>query len=76
MGGLQADPAKQKTGGPCSECGRTQSVKWYAAGTQCSACNKAGYRERKRKAQQAEQKGKQTIEQAFAAATAKKLKQE
>jgi hypothetical protein len=45
------------------------------ADTQCNACNQAAYRERKRKAQQAEQKGKQTIEQAFAAA-AKKLKQE
>jgi hypothetical protein len=36
----------------------------------------AELRERKRKAQQAEQKGKQTIQQAFAAAAAKKLKQE
>jgi hypothetical protein len=31
---------------------------------------------RKRKAEQAEQKGKQTIEQVFAAAAAKKQKQE
>ncbi len=36
----------------------------------------AAYRERKRMAEQAEQKGKQTIEQAFAAAAAKKQKQE
>ncbi len=45
-------------------------------GMQCSACYKAGQRERKRMAQLAEQKGKQTIEQAFAAAAAKKQKQE
>ncbi len=44
--------------------------------TQCMACYKAEQRERKRKVQLAEQKGKQTIEQAFAAATAKKQKQE
>jgi hypothetical protein len=40
------------------------------------ACYKAELRERKRKAQLAEQKGKQTIEQAFAAAAAKKPKQQ
>ncbi len=74
-GGLQADPAKQLDGGPC-KCGRTQSIKWYAAGTQCSACNRAAYRERKRKAQQAEQKGKKSIQHALAAAAAKKQKQE
>ncbi len=39
-------------------------------------CYKLEWLERKRKAQQAEQKGKQTIEQAFAAAAAKKQKQE
>jgi hypothetical protein len=32
VGGLQADPAKQKDGGPCSECRRTQSIKWYKHG--------------------------------------------
>ncbi len=47
-----------------------------SGGTQCNACYMAELRERKRKAQQAEQKGKQTIQQAFAAAAAKKLKQE
>jgi hypothetical protein len=65
-GGLQADPAKQKSGGPCNKCGRTE----------CNACHVAEHREQKRKAQQAEQKGKQSIEQMFAAAAAKKLKQE
>ncbi len=55
VGGLQADPAKQVPGGPCSECGRTESILWYAAGTQCKACYTAAYRERKRTAQQAEQ---------------------
>jgi hypothetical protein len=74
--GGQADPAKQLPGGPCNECNRMQSYKWYAAGTQCSACYVAANRERKRTAQQAEQKGRQTIQQAFAAAAAKKLKQE
>ncbi len=49
---------------------------WYAAGTQCSACYRAEQRERKYVAQQAEQKGRQTIEQVFAAAAAKKQKQE
>ncbi len=39
-------------------------------------CYKAAYRERKRMAQQAEQRGKQNIEQVFAAAAAKKQKQE
>ncbi len=73
MGGLQADPAKQLPGGPCNTCNRTQSYKWYAAGTQCSACNKAENREVKRMAELAEQKA---IEQAFAAAAAKKQKQE
>ncbi len=38
--------------------------------------NKAESRERKRMAELAEQKGRQTIEQAFAAAAVKKLKQE
>jgi hypothetical protein len=76
VGGLQADPAKQLPGGPCNECNRTQSIKWHAAGTQCSACYTAAYRERKRTALQAEQKGRQNIQQAFAAAAAKKLKHE
>jgi hypothetical protein len=43
---------------------------------ECKACYIAEQRERKRKAQQAEQKGKQTIVQAFAATAAKKHKQE
>ncbi len=61
----------------CStKCGRTQSTQWYAAGTQCSACNRAEHRERKRMAEQAEQKGKQSIKQMFAAAAAKKQKQQ
>ncbi len=64
------------TGGPCNKCNRTESIYWYAAGPQCKACYQAELRERKRKAQLAEQKGKQTIQQAFAAAHAKKLKQE
>ncbi len=76
VGGLQADPAKQLPGGPCNRCNRTESIRWYAAGTQCSACYKAELRERKRKVQQAEQKGKQSIEQMFAAAAAKKQKQQ
>ncbi len=46
-----------------------------AAGTQCMACYKAESRERKRKAQ-AEKMGKQSIEQMFAAAAAKKQKQQ
>ncbi len=50
-----AGAAKQLPGGPCSKCGR--SIKWYAAGTQCMACYMAEQRERKRRAQQAEQKG-------------------
>ncbi len=66
-----------------NNCKRTQSIYWYAAGTQCSACKKASrgmqegeLRERKRKAQQAEQKGKQSITQAFAAAAAKTQKKQ
>ncbi len=39
-------------------------------------CYMAEQREKKRKAQQAEQKGKQSITQLFAAAAVKKLKQE
>ncbi len=74
--GLQADPAKQKkAGGPC-KCGRTQSISWYTAGMQCSACCKAANRDRKRKAQQAKQKGQQSITRMFGAAAGKKLKQD
>ncbi len=73
VGGLQADPAKQLPGGPCNKCNRTESIRWYAAGTQCKACYMAEHREKKRLA---EQKGRQTIEQAFTAAAAKKQKQE
>ncbi len=65
VGGLRADPAKQKAGGPCSKCESTQSCRWHP-GPQCSACNRAEYRERKRKEQQAEGKGKLTIAEAFA----------
>ncbi len=44
--GLHHDPAKQKLGGPCSKCGETESLKWFAAGTQCNTCYKAAYKER------------------------------
>ncbi len=76
VGGLRADPSKQLPGGPCNKCNRTGSITWYAAGTQCNACYKAEQREKKRKAQQAEQKGKQSITQMFAVAAAKKQKQQ
>ncbi len=50
-------------------------LSWYS-GPKCNTCYKAANKERKRTAELAEQKGKQTIEQAFAAAAAKKQKQE
>ncbi len=68
--------ARFTTKQPCPLQQTAARGEWYAAGTQCNACYMAESRERKRKAQQAEQKGKQTIQQAFAAAAAKKLKQQ
>ncbi len=52
-----------------------ESCSWHVDGTQCNACCEAARKEWKRMAELAEQKGKQTIEQAFAAAAAKKQKQ-
>jgi hypothetical protein len=75
LGGKPRDPAKQKLGGPCSKCGKTDSITWYS-GPKCHACYAAERKEKKRTAELAEQKGKQTIEQVFAAAATKKQNQE
>jgi hypothetical protein len=74
VGGLQADPAKQQAGDPC-KYGRAQSIKWYAAGTQC-ICAWHATRQSAGRGSARRSRGKQSITHMFAAAAAKKQKKQ